>query len=242
MGKIISFANEKGGVGKTTLNTLMAHYLAYTKQFNICVVDCDAQKNIENKRIKELKEYEINPKDGTVYEIVSMAPDDFVGFASSLKNHFDYIIVDLPGSLTSPGVLSAFSEIDFIFIPTCLSDFEIDTTTKFYDTLIKGIAPIRKKHHKSPALILGCLNNIIPTHNPAKQFLNNESEIHFPFAFINNYISSSAYLKGDKLTTIGIASSSTKKMQHEDFCDEIIELCDLYEKKVAPVKKSVKGK
>ena len=45
---VITFANQKGGVGKTTLCTLFANYLA-AKGKSLLVVDCDGQQTIYEK-------------------------------------------------------------------------------------------------------------------------------------------------------------------------------------------------
>ena len=46
----ITWANEKGGVGKTTLCTLFANYLSEKKMSDVCVLDCDRQHSIVDKR------------------------------------------------------------------------------------------------------------------------------------------------------------------------------------------------
>ena len=46
----ITWANEKGGVGKTTLCTLFANYLSEKHQGEVCVLDCDRQHSIVDKR------------------------------------------------------------------------------------------------------------------------------------------------------------------------------------------------
>ena len=40
--RIIVFANQKGGVGKSTLCILLADYLAYWKK-DVCIIDTDLQ-------------------------------------------------------------------------------------------------------------------------------------------------------------------------------------------------------
>lgn len=56
MNRIIVFANQKGGVGKTTLCTLFANYLAEIKQ-PVLVIDCDGQQTIFEKRQADIKKY-----------------------------------------------------------------------------------------------------------------------------------------------------------------------------------------
>lgn len=43
MPTVISFTNQKGGVGKTTFSTQLAYYLATTKKKKVLFIDMDAQ-------------------------------------------------------------------------------------------------------------------------------------------------------------------------------------------------------
>ena len=47
--KIIVFANQKGGVGKSTLCILLANYLAYWKK-DVCIIDTDLQQSATLQR------------------------------------------------------------------------------------------------------------------------------------------------------------------------------------------------
>lgn len=44
---IITFANQKGGVGKTTLCVTFANYLV-KKGLPVIVIDCDSQESLRN--------------------------------------------------------------------------------------------------------------------------------------------------------------------------------------------------
>ena len=46
MGKIIAFANQKGGSGKTTLYRLNLAVLWANSGYKVAVVDADAQKSL----------------------------------------------------------------------------------------------------------------------------------------------------------------------------------------------------
>ena len=45
MSTVISFTNQKGGVGKTTFSTQLAYYLATTKKKKVLFIDMDAQED-----------------------------------------------------------------------------------------------------------------------------------------------------------------------------------------------------
>ena len=53
---IITFANQKGGVGKTTLCTLFANYLVGHRK-KVLVIDCDVQQTISFRRKADLQKY-----------------------------------------------------------------------------------------------------------------------------------------------------------------------------------------
>ena len=54
MNKIIAFANQKGGVGKTTLCILFADYLAWKKK-GVVLLDADDQRSVTTKREKDVE-------------------------------------------------------------------------------------------------------------------------------------------------------------------------------------------
>ena len=66
---IITFANQKGGVGKTTLCVTFANYLV-TKGVNVAIVDCDFQHSIIKCRKADIKKYDVQyvPYDVLSYE------------------------------------------------------------------------------------------------------------------------------------------------------------------------------
>ena len=45
MGKVIAFANQKGGVGKSTLTVQAAFYLRKHRKKKVLVIDIDSQGN-----------------------------------------------------------------------------------------------------------------------------------------------------------------------------------------------------
>ena len=53
---IVTFANQKGGVGKTTLCVTFANYLV-TKGVRVVVIDCDFQHSIMKCRKSDIRKY-----------------------------------------------------------------------------------------------------------------------------------------------------------------------------------------
>ena len=147
MGKIISFANQKGGVGKTTSCVNLAASLGVLG-YNVLIIDMDPQGNatsgvgVAKKTLrgssKDVLTDVMTAKDAiikTPYENLSIIPTnttlagaefDLYDFdeseyrlktaLASIKDDFDYILIDCPPSL---GMLTinAFTASDGIIVP-----------------------------------------------------------------------------------------------------------------------------
>ena len=54
----ISFSTQKGGVGKSTLTTLIASVLHYRLGYNVLIIDCDfPQHSLTNMRERDKKKH-----------------------------------------------------------------------------------------------------------------------------------------------------------------------------------------
>ena len=126
MGKIISFANQKGGVGKTTSCVNLAASLGVLG-YNVLIIDMDPQGNatsgvgVAKKTLrgssKDVLTDVMTAKDAiikTPYENLSIIPTNTT--LASIKDDFDYILIDCPPSL---GMLTinAFTASDGIIVP-----------------------------------------------------------------------------------------------------------------------------
>ena len=160
--KVIVFGNQKGGVGKSTLTSLFANYLHIDTDEIICVVDADdKQMSLQNTRKKEITE---GADDEKLYNLIQINSIDFPStYENSLKGEFDYIFVDLPGNLKQPGVLDTFIYTDYLFIPTSLSSFDLDSMSIFvdlYDDVIKKRKEIKIiLHNKSGSIEVQVVNS-----------------------------------------------------------------------------------
>lgn len=142
--KIISIANHKGGVGKTTTTASVGSILA-TKGYKVLVIDLDAQANLTSSLIKgevsasiydamkkstALPIYRVNEKTGLdlVPASLELAQADFemaskiarerilANLLEEYKDKYDYIIMDCPPSL---GLMTfnAITASDYVIIP-----------------------------------------------------------------------------------------------------------------------------
>lgn len=152
MSQIISFFSEKGGTGKTTFNILFSSYLTYIHNKSLLYIDCDYPSyHAYNIRERETLQYKESPGlysrkslhiCATAYPLEKMdnINEDrkmlrFLTQLNTIKkgNIYDYIVIDLPGSMNGHGInsLLASKTIDSFFLilendrQTIVSDIQL---------------------------------------------------------------------------------------------------------------------
>ncbi|UZR99989.1 ParA family protein [Chondrinema litorale] len=132
MAKIISFATQKGGSGKSTLVVLTASALAYRKNLKIKILDTDPQQTVyrlyqrENptKIDVEFFDWEHSKADARFKEL--LAKDDA---------NYDIIFCDIPGKLGGVSVFYPILFSDVVAVPLVASLFDMDSTIVFLKSL-----------------------------------------------------------------------------------------------------------
>mgnify|MGYP004509879613 FL=1 len=181
MGKVISVANQKGGVGKTTttvnLSTLLAKRgkkvllidtdpqgnatsgLGITKElefsvYDILVGDTTFDETIQDTAIKNLK---ICPSNislaGAEVELVSMMSREqrLKVKLDEIKDQYDFILIDCPPSLGLV-TLNAFTASDSVLIPVQCEYFALEGLGQLLNTV-----NLVKKHLNKNLEIEGAL-------------------------------------------------------------------------------------
>ena len=181
MGKIISVANQKGGVGKTTTTVNLGTILA-KKGKKVLLIDADPQGNatsglgvekevefstydvlvnetviedtIQDTMIKSLK---ICPSNinlaGAEVELVSMMSREqrLKEKLDEIKDKFDYILIDCPPSLGLI-TLNSFTASDSVLIPVQCEYFALEGLGQLLNTI-----NLVKKHLNKEIQIEGAL-------------------------------------------------------------------------------------
>lgn len=149
---VITFANTKGGAGKTTAVLLLASELSHRGN-RVCVIDTDPQRWIS--RWRERADRRVN---FSVLTYVS---------AESLHNHvmearkrFDYVIIDLPGA-QSPLLATAVGLSNHVMIPVQGSSMDAQGAAQVLELLryLDERASIRIPH----SVVLSRVNSMVTT-------------------------------------------------------------------------------
>lgn len=162
----ISYSTQKGGVGKSTMTTLLASILHYRLGFNVLVLDCDfPQHSLTNMRERDKKtlmqnEYHkkaamkqfqtINKK---AYPIIKSKAEyalekasEYIGQSAIVS---DVIFFDLPGTANTKGVLTTLKMMDFIFSPITADRLVVESTLGFTKAFLNSRRPLRVMMSKS---------------------------------------------------------------------------------------------
>lgn len=169
MGKVIVFANQKGGVGKTTTTVSIGAYLAEAGKKTL-LVDFDPQGNLSSSLgadgsktgIYEVIMGKISIRDailstddsnldlltsninlsGASVELVNVEKREFYlkKVLDSIKSQYDYILIDCPPSL---GIitLNGFAAADKVIVPLQCEFFALEG---FFKMLFETIKRIQK--------------------------------------------------------------------------------------------------
>ena len=129
---IVTFANQKGGVGKTTLCVTFANYLV-TKGVRVVIVDCDFQHSILKCRRSDLRKYGEGTVPYSVIEKEATDRDDMTELMERLHNDpsIEVALVDSPGSLKAAGLVPLFVNSDIIVIPFHYDLVTVPSTASF---------------------------------------------------------------------------------------------------------------
>lgn len=181
MGKVVSVANQKGGVGKTTTSVNLSTILA-KKGKKVLLIDADPQGNatsglgidknvnfsvydvlvndveIENTLAKTVvKNLDVCPSNinlaGAEVELVSMMSREhrLKEKIDSQKDNYDYIIIDCPPSLGLI-TLNAFTASDSVLIPVQCEYYALEGLGQLINTI-----NLVKKHLNKDLSIEGAL-------------------------------------------------------------------------------------
>lgn len=153
----VVFANQKGGVGKSTLCILFADYLAW-KGRSVCVIDTDLQKSVLMQRRKDAVAHSGQDEPYGVQDFDVAEPNAMRQLVDSASEVEGFVLFDTPGNVSQDGLLPLFAGADFIVCPFDYEDKTLDST----GTFVSVLAAIRQHVGDMQARLLFVPNRIDP--------------------------------------------------------------------------------
>lgn len=166
--RIITFANQKGGVGKTTLCTLFADFLA-AKKVPVRIFDCDQQQTIYTKRKEDARKYTGNAMPYEVQPVDISIPQNVKILMESMKNSENKngcMLIDAPGNLSQQGLIPIFAMSDYIICPFQFEVTSINSTATFIGFILR----LQKMIPKMRARMVFVVNKWMKTYGKAPEW------------------------------------------------------------------------
>jgi len=131
---IVLFANQKGGVGKSTLAVLFSNYLSLTHNREVIVFDMDNQRSIYNKA-QAAQVLENKP----LYEVEAAELGQFKIIYDLVKAKKDLItVIDIAGTIENNDLIPIFQGVDLVICPFAYDEFSVSSTIEF-SYIVKSI-------------------------------------------------------------------------------------------------------
>lgn len=164
--KIILFANQKGGVGKTTLCGLFSNYLT-TRGVKVIDIDADPQQNLSKCRIGDLdnlkrKYPDKDPNSFVKFNVKSFTLkniDNVKTLVKMLATINETVIIDTPGSLATDGMVELLANSDYIICPYYF-DLNSIVSTRTFAVIVQKLKERYPEYIKTKLLFV-CNNKDI---------------------------------------------------------------------------------
>ena len=253
--QIISIANQKGGVGKTTLSSLFAYFLADRRDARVLAVDLDSQRNLSHTLRqcvidipttalfndamialpavrKSIALIHATPQlanlERASAEEANRRVQTFAAQLDAMQQDFDYCLLDPPPTL-GIRMVAALASADFVTVPIELEEY----STQAVKDMLQTVFGVRQ--HWNPRLkFLGILANRF-MHNSMRQkaalqeLLENYQEYVLPLKISTRAAIPRALEQGRGVWQLPTAAA-------RDASTEVLQAFEVLMKKMEPVR------
>ena len=134
MNKIIVFANQKGGCGKSTLCLLLANYLAWQNK-SVCVIDTETQQTLVQQRKDDIEFLEDDKMPYPIQGFDVGTPEIMQELMENAKAFDGYVLIDCPGNMKEDGLVPVLTQADYIICPFRYDQKTLSSTSAFVSIL-----------------------------------------------------------------------------------------------------------
>jgi len=141
--RVISVANSKGGVGKSTITILLAAALAKQKGKKVLILDTDSQRSVAKWLTSEKADYDTP----ALVEVEAMSPLHVQNYLNKFGDDFDIVFIDVPrmtDGMNETANVQLLYFCDTILIPVLGTRLDVASTIDFY-RIAKDAETHRKK-------------------------------------------------------------------------------------------------
>ncbi|MEM6359978.1 MAG: ParA family protein [Bacteroidota bacterium] len=152
---VISIANAKGGVGKSTVSILLAGCFSKLLQKKVLILDTDSQNSVTRWFESEKRIYDSDP----LVTVESLMPQHVQMYLKKFGDDFDIVFIDVPRMTHGVGesaTLQLLYYCDSVLIPVVGSRMDVDSTANFFKVVMEAKA--KKIEMGFPFEVFGFLN------------------------------------------------------------------------------------